>query len=122
MLYGCTIRDRKSTKELLDSLKLPSVNQLAIEIKLTEVWKSIHDKDYPIQMKRNIVDGGENNRTLRPSTIRELTDNAKTKIGEESFCISAAKIWNSAPEKVKESKTIREAKRNIKEFCKNMPV
>ena len=59
---------------------------------------------------------------LRPGTVRELTDKAKTKLGEESFCISAAKIWNRAPEKVKESKTISEAKRNIKEFCKNMPI
>ena len=48
LLDGSSIRDRKSTKELLESARLPSVNQLAIEIRMTEAWKIMNDPGYPI--------------------------------------------------------------------------
>ena len=60
MLYGCTLKDKKSTKELLENLNLPFVNQLAIKIKLTGKWKAINDKDFPIQLDSNTVNGGCN--------------------------------------------------------------
>ena len=68
------------------------------------------------------MDGGTNNRKLRPGSLRTLKDNARTKIGESSFCTSAAKLWNAEPEKIKEAKTIMAAKKLIKEYCKTMPV
>ena len=59
---------------------------------------------------------------LRPGTVRELSDNANTKLGEKGFCISAARLWNSAPKLIKDSTTLRQAKRNIKDYCKKVPV
>ena len=53
LLEGCTLKDRKSTKFLLDKHNLLSVNQLAIEIKMTETWKSINLINYPIKLKDN---------------------------------------------------------------------
>ena len=50
VLEGSTLRERKSTKELLESQQLLSVNQLAAQIKLTEAWKATQDPDYPIKM------------------------------------------------------------------------
>ena len=79
MLDKCTLKDRKSTKELLQKLKLPSVNQLAIEVKLLEVRKSINDKDYPIQLEKNHINGGENESALRPSIIWVLKRHSKDK-------------------------------------------
>ena len=55
MLDGCKIKDRKSTEELLEKLNLPLVNQLAVEIKLMEVWKTLHESDYPIQLEKNPI-------------------------------------------------------------------
>ena len=122
MITGNSIRDRKSTKELLETTKLPSVNQLAVEIRMTEAWKSMNDPTYPIQLERIPHDGGDNNRTLRPSSLKEVKDSARTKIGENSFCMSAARMWNSAPAEIKQCSTLTLAKKRIKEFCKTMPI
>ena len=54
--------------------------------------------------------------------MRELKDNARTKIGEESFGISAARMWNQIPTRIKDAKTLAKAKKEIKEFCKTRPI
>ena len=61
-------------------------------------------------------------RVLRESSIRDLKDNAKTEIGQKSFCISAAKIWNNIPKKIKAAKTLNCAKSLIKTYCKTLPI
>ncbi len=45
------VLDRKSTKTLLDNQVMLSVNQIAAQIKLTEMWKASNDPQYPIKMK-----------------------------------------------------------------------
>ena len=65
---------------------------------------------------------GATNRPLRPTSMRELKDNARTKIGEESFGISAARMWNQIPTRIKDAKTLAKAKKEIKEFCKTRPI
>ena len=39
------------TKTLLDNQNMLSVNQIAAQIKLTEMWKASNDPQYPIKMK-----------------------------------------------------------------------
>ena len=41
-LNGSKIKDRVSISSMLTKFKLISVNQLAAQIKLTEVWKSVN--------------------------------------------------------------------------------
>ncbi len=41
VLDGARIVDRKSTKSLLDEQNMLSVNQMAAQIKLTEMWKAL---------------------------------------------------------------------------------
>ena len=53
LLNNSTLRDRISTEELITKTGLLSVNQLAASIKMMEVWKSIHIKDYPIELEPN---------------------------------------------------------------------
>ena len=53
-------------------------------------------------------------RNIRPSSMQELTDNARTTIGEQSFCINAGKIWNNAPKQIKEYNNLKMAKKLIK--------
>ena len=73
-------------------------------------------------MDRNNTTNANTDRQPRPGTSRQLKDNARTRIGEKSFHISAAKIWNKMPNEIKEAKTLIQAKRLIKETCKTMPV
>ena len=46
-LNGTKIKDRIRTEQILDSLKMLSVNRLNAQIKLMEVWKSLNDVNYP---------------------------------------------------------------------------
>ena len=59
---------------------------------------------------------------IRESSIRELKDFAKTRAGQNSFCITTGKIWNNSPNEIKNAKNIITAKRLIKAYCKSMPI
>ena len=83
-------------------------------VNLTPVPHNI--EGYPIKLPRTRC--GNLERTSRPSTERIFNENSKSKIGEPSFCTIAAKIWNLAPQEVRDAKTIFESKRLIKKYCK----
>ncbi len=51
ILDGALVSERKSTKTLLDNQNMLSDNQVAAQIKLTEMWKASNDPQYPIKMK-----------------------------------------------------------------------
>ena len=51
ILDGALVSNRKSTKTLLDNQNMLSVNQIAAQIKLTEMWKTSNEPQYPIKMK-----------------------------------------------------------------------
>ena len=53
---------------------------------------------------------------------RGLMDNSKTRIGEGSFCIDGAKLWNRAPQNIRTTTKLNEAKRLIKVYSKEMPI
>ena len=120
LLEGCRIKDRISTESLLKKYKLPSVNQVACEVKLMEVWKSINVEDYPTQLETG--PRSENPRSLRTSSLRQFDTACKTKTGENSFQVSAAKLWNSAPAAIKSAKSPYAAKKAIKQYCSGLPI
>ena len=53
MLNGSSKTEHISTQSLLEKFNIPSVNQLAAEIKLTEAWKIMNVPDYPISLDTN---------------------------------------------------------------------
>ena len=122
LLNNTSMKDRVSTEDLLKNTGLLSVNQLAASIKLLEVWKSLHIKNYPVQLEPNNKVVNLSERQMRPSTTREWNQDAKTGPEKESFSRNAAKIWNMAPNKLKEMTSQTMAKKAIKEFCKTLPM
>ena len=122
VLNKCQIKDRISTKTMLEKFNMLSVNQLAAQVKLVEVWKAQNDPKCPIKMTKKIVSEEGRTRNLRPGTRREMVEDSKTKLAKSSFEKDASRIWNQAPEKIKEAKSLFSAKRLIKEHCKQLPV
>ena len=49
-------------------------------------------------------------------------DGGKTKIAQESVTRDAGKLWNNAPRAIKDAKSISTAKKEIKIYCKILPV
>ena len=50
-LNGSQIKDKVSTKSLLEKNNMLSINQLAAQVKLTEMWIAVHTENYPIEIK-----------------------------------------------------------------------
>jgi hypothetical protein len=120
VLNGTRIVDRKSTKSLLEEQNMLSVNQMAAQIKLTEMWKASNDPHYPIKMKMrdSQVEGME----TRSSTRGDMTETGGSTRAKKSFTIDAAKVWNKASEKIRTAKTLAMAKKAIKAHCKTLPI
>ena len=49
LLNNSCISDKISTKSLLGKFNMLSVNQMNAQIKLNEIWKSVHVHNYPIK-------------------------------------------------------------------------
>ena len=116
------VADKVSTQSMLSKFNLLSVNQLAAEIKILEVWKSLNVESCPTKLKPYNPQSNENSHQLRPKTDRIFCDTARLQISNSSFNIDAARLWNNVPVNVRTSLTVVEAKRAIKNFCKNLPV
>ena len=120
ILDGALVSDRKSTKTLLDNQNMLSVNQIAAQIKLTEMWKASNDPQYPIKMKTR--ERQENAMETRSVTRGDLTEIGRSTRAKKSFSCDAAKVWNKAPEKIRTAKTLITAKKAIREHCKSLPI
>ncbi len=100
ILDGALVSDRKSTKTVLENQNmLMSVNQIAAQIKLTEMWKTSDDQQYPIKMKTR--ERQENAITTRSLTRGDLTEVGKSTKAKKSFTCDAAKVQNNAPDKIR---------------------
>ena len=112
--------DKIPTKEIFNELKIPSVNQINVQIKLLEIWKSQQSDSYPTQWRtRNdaVLD-----RRTRASNENLLHEAYGCNILNSTFINDAARIWNLAPSSIKISTSIIAAKKNIKNYIYSLPL
>ena len=107
---------------MLEKFNLPSVNQLAAEIKLIEAWKIMKVPEYPIILDTNNPQRDTGDRVVRDATTRQWKEHAKYKNSRESFNIDAAKLWNNADQNIKNAETLQSAKTLIKKFCRTLEI
>ena len=105
---------------MLDRVELPSVNQLAATVKLTEAWKTVNVDNYPISLLPMKVKMSEH--MVRSGTRKQFNEYAKLKVSKSSFVYDAAKLWNQAPQTIKDCKSLQSAKRTINQYCKSLPI
>ena len=117
MLDCVSLKEHITSILLLHKYNLPSVNQLAGEIKLTGAWKATHIASYPFQLEENNPSRQETCRTVRPSTTKMWKDSSKSKAASKSIIIDSARLWSCAPADIKNATTLSGAKREIKKFC-----
>ena len=119
-LNGTKVSDQISTRSLLVKFKLLSVNQMNAQVKLTEIWKSLHMENYPIrsvQLERNT--DGTNTRARSSGQLKESKITHKS---EKTFINDAVHIWNLAPTEIKNSTSLYSAKKVIKTFVSTLPI
>ena len=79
-INGSKISEKVSVKSMLDKFGLLSVNQLdqlAAQIKLKEVWKSLNSENYPIVLEPYNTVLVDNVHCLRPKQNRIFNDNCR---------------------------------------------
>ena len=116
---NCAV-DFKYAGKMLEKFQITSVNQLAAEIKLTEVWKSINVDNCPTRLDP-YNQHANTSQLLRPKSNRVFNDSSKLRVSKSSFSIDAARVWNTAPNQIRNAPTLAEAKRLIKQYAKSLP-
>ena len=64
----------------------------------------------------------DSTREVRSGTRQQFKENARLKVSKMSFVYDAAKIWNRAPQTIKECKTLASAEREIKSYYMTFPI
>ena len=119
-VLGKTLKDHISVADLLSQVQVPSVNQLAVETTLMETWRQI----------RNELPAGEffndldiiSARATRRTGKNYLTPPPVERSGAGNFIEQGTKLWNMAPQEVRDGEENNAMKLLIKQFAKSMPI
>ena len=77
---------------MLNKLDWVSINQLASEIRLIEVWKGLNKENYCLnEMFEKVV---TNNRVTRSAGLIKQKNVFKSKLRENSFAYPSIQLWN----------------------------
>jgi hypothetical protein len=118
-LTGKKVSDRIKIDDMLKSLRMMSVNQIAAQIKLTEMWKALNDSQYPLRVEQKSEK--EDGIGTRSMTIGDLIEFGSSTISKKSFMGSSTRLWNVAPEEIKKVHSFTSPKKIIKADCKTLP-
>ena len=95
-----------------------SVN-LNAQSKLNEAWKINNVKDYPT--KWELKSPAEDERQTRAISTLNIPETAKSRLTQSGYNNDEKKLWNKAPNSIKNSTLIQMAKKAIKTFVKQIP-
>ena len=109
-----------STEVLLKNIGMSSVNQTHAQIKLLEMWKAVNVKDNPIKVE--IVSSCPEAPLTRSGGNSRLLEVGKSNLCSKTFKNDAIRIWNHAPNELKECATVWSAKKAIKQFSLTLPI
>ena len=115
ILCGTVQKDRISVEKMLAKLGWLSINQIAAEARLTEVWKALNLNNSLTGMFERVQG------TTRAANQNRIKLGLNSKIRESSFLYPSAKLWNMAPRSVVEATNETSAKRAIRDFVKKLP-
>ena len=86
------------------------------QVKLTEMWKSVNYKNYPLNIGK--LQPANNGRESRGVTAGKLIEPTTL----NTFFGNATRLWNNAPRSRKDFKSISVTKKAIKTFCLSLLV
>ena len=117
IMYGSSRHDRISIEMLRESMKIPSINQMAAEATLLETWRIRRLGDdseliKPISSKGMITRGQTAGNLEVPMGGQER---------KRSFSYQAPKLWNAAPIELRACEGKGAAKKIIRTFASSLP-
>ena len=119
-LNGSKIKAKVSIESLFKKFNASSVNQLNAQIKLQEIWKALNVDNYPLKISQQRANmSGVSTRAGQSGRPIEI---GKKHLTQKTSISDAIRVWNLAPQKVNESKSLYQAKKEIKNFVKTLPI
>ena len=97
-----------------------SVKQTLAQIKLTELWKATHKDNNPLKFTQ--LTPAENGKESRAVANKKLIQSKGSTLTMDSFVYDATKMWNNAPDSLKNANSLYSAKSEIKSYCKLLPL
>ena len=116
LLCGTVKEDKVSIKKMLDRLGWLSINQMAAETRLIEVWKALNVGNSLTGLFQRIQG---NTRQSSQNRIKLMKNSS---LRENSFMQPSAKLWNLAPVSVVKAQTENQARKAIRQFVKTLPL
>ena len=93
------LKEKVSSKSILEKFKCLSVNQLNAQMKLLDMWKANNLKKYPTKVK--LVECIGEKSTTRAVTNGKLQEEGRTVLAKNTFYNDAVVAWNRAPDSIK---------------------
>ena len=84
------------------------------------MWKANNINNYPTKVNK-VACAGDRSKT-RAITNGTLQETGRSSLAKNTFYNDAVAAWNLVPESIKKCVTIWSAKKQIKEFVKNLPI
>ena len=84
------------------------------------MWKAAKLEGYPVNMVK--TKQNEDGRMTRHNQGDKFKEVIRTTLGKNSFVADGPKLWNNAPESITKAATLWKAKKEIKLYCKTLPV
>ena len=120
LLCNSKRKNHTSIESMLDQLGWLSINQLASEIRLLEVWKGLNQENYC--MNEIFEKAESNNGKTRSAGLNKLKTVFKSKIRENSFAYPSVQLWNSAPSDITTETKESRARKAIRKYVKTLPI
>ena len=108
-LNGTRVSEKISTKSLLKKFNMLSVNQINAQINLSEMWKSVPIKNYPI--KTDIIHRNDDVKKTRAAASGLLCESKVSNMSQKIFLNDAIHIWDMAPTNIKTCASLISAKK-----------
>ena len=116
ILCGTVQENRMSVEKMLKKLGWLSINQMAAEVRLIEVWKALNLGTSLTGMFEKVVG------PTRAASENRVKLPKNSKLRESSFLLPACKLWNRSPKSLVEAKSETIARKEIRLFVKCLPL
>ena len=120
LLCNSKRKNHTPIESMLEQLGWLSINQLASEIRLLEVWKGLNQENYCLN---DLFEKAQSNSgNTRSAGLNRLKNVFKSKIRENSFAYPSVQLWNSAPPEITTETRESRARKAIRNYVKTLPV
>jgi len=122
VVLGVTITDHIPIRDLVTEIGVPTANQLAIETTLMDVWRHLNHSlpagEHFMPVDNYVAEDRVTRRTgkglLAPTPINET--------GAARFLQQGSRLWNTAPQEIRDETIESKAKKMIRNFARTMPL